>query len=189
MLPAKATTVMPMATVAMRLRDNTRVMGNLRGMEGSVCGTNLCPHFAAAWPLLGGGCTRAASAFPHCMTDAVQKLLLVEDSERLLGNLVRGFTMDVAGDGMEPMAISPATCDFMVLDLGLLPRLDGFGVLRTLPTGGERPRVLVLPACDQVGDRVDALNAGATTTWSSRLRSRKSSRACTRWRGVPPADA
>jgi two-component system copper resistance phosphate regulon response regulator CusR len=94
------------------------------------------------------------------------KLLLVEDSERLRDNLARGlraagFTVDVAGDGMEACGYLAAYAyDFMVLDLGL-PKLDGFGVLRALPNGGERPRVLVLSARDQVGDRVDALNAGA----------------------------
>ncbi len=94
------------------------------------------------------------------------KLLLVEDSERLRDNLARGlraagFTVDVAGDGVEADGyLAGYAYDFMVLDLGL-PRLDGFGVLRALPAGGERPRVLVLSARDQVGDRVDALNAGA----------------------------
>ncbi|MGN6788473.1 MAG: response regulator transcription factor [Rhodanobacteraceae bacterium] len=94
------------------------------------------------------------------------KLLLVEDSERLRATLARGlqaagFTVDVAGDGMEANGYLAAYAyDFVVLDLGL-PRLDGFGVLRALPAGGERPRVLVLSARDRVGDRVEALNAGA----------------------------
>jgi two-component system copper resistance phosphate regulon response regulator CusR len=94
------------------------------------------------------------------------KLLLVEDSERLRATLSRGlhaagFTVDVAGDGVEATGYLAAYgYDFVVLDLGL-PRLDGFGVLRALPAGGERPRVLVLSARDQVEDRVDALNAGA----------------------------
>jgi two-component system copper resistance phosphate regulon response regulator CusR len=94
------------------------------------------------------------------------KLLLVEDSERLRDNLSRGlraagFTVDAAGDGVEATGyLAGYAYDFVVLDLGL-PRLDGFGVLRALPAGGERPRVLVLSARDQVGDRVEALNAGA----------------------------
>src|SRR6185437_13393711 len=73
------------------------------------------------------------------------KLLLVEDSERLRDNLARGlrasgFTVDVAGDGVEANGYLAAYAyDFMVLDLGL-PRLDGFGVLRALPAGGERAR-------------------------------------------------
>lgn len=94
------------------------------------------------------------------------KLLLVEDSERLRTTLARGlraagFTVDVASDGVEATGfLASYGYDFVVLDLGL-PRLDGIGVLRAMPTGGERPRVLVLSARDQVGDRVDALNAGA----------------------------
>ncbi|MGA9336016.1 MAG: response regulator transcription factor [Rudaea sp.] len=94
------------------------------------------------------------------------KLLLVEDSERLRGTLARGlraagYTVDVAGDGVEANGyLAGFGYDFVVLDLGL-PRLDGFGVLRALPAGGERPRVLVLSARDQVSDRIDALNAGA----------------------------
>jgi two-component system copper resistance phosphate regulon response regulator CusR len=94
------------------------------------------------------------------------KLLLVEDSERLRENLSRGlraagFTVDVAGDGVEANGyLVGYAYDLVVLDLGL-PRLDGLGVLRALPAGGERPRVLVLSARDQVSDRVEALNAGA----------------------------
>lgn len=94
------------------------------------------------------------------------KLLLVEDSERLRATLARGlraagFTVDAAGDGVEANGfLAGYGYDLVVLDLGL-PRLDGFGVLRGLPAGGERPRVLVLSARDQIGDRVEALNAGA----------------------------
>lgn len=94
------------------------------------------------------------------------KVLLVEDSQRLRETLARGlrssgFTVDSAADGVEATGYLAAyDYEFMVLDLGL-PRLDGFGVLRALPATGERPRVLVLSARDQVGDRIDALNAGA----------------------------
>ncbi|MDE2272099.1 MAG: response regulator transcription factor [Xanthomonadaceae bacterium] len=94
------------------------------------------------------------------------KTLLVEDSQRLRETLARGlrsagFAVDSAADGVEATGyLATYDYDFVVLDLGL-PRLDGFGVLRALPSGGERPRVLVLSARDQVGDRVDALNAGA----------------------------
>jgi len=69
--------------------------------------------------------------------------------------------VDVASDGVEATGyLAGYGYDFVVLDLGL-PRLDGFGVLRALPAVGERPRILVLSARDQVGDRVEALNAGA----------------------------
>ncbi|WHZ19955.1 MAG: Two-component transcriptional response regulator, OmpR family [Rhodanobacteraceae bacterium] len=94
------------------------------------------------------------------------KLLLVEDSERLRTTLARGlhaagFVVDTAADGVEANGyLAGYAYDFVVLDLGL-PRLDGFGVLKGLPASGERPRVLVLSARDQVSDRVAALNAGA----------------------------
>jgi two-component system copper resistance phosphate regulon response regulator CusR len=94
------------------------------------------------------------------------KLLLIEDSDRLRATLARGlqaagFVVDSAADGVTGVAYLQAYgYDLVLLDLGL-PRLDGFGVLRGLPRAGERPRVLVLSARDQVSDRVDALNAGA----------------------------
>src|SRR3569623_154572 len=97
---------------------------------------------------------------------ASMKLLLVEDSERLRGTLQHGlrgagFTVDAAADGIEAKGfLAGYDYDLVVLDL-MLPRLDGLGALRTLPAGGRRPRVLVLSARDQVGDRVGALNAGA----------------------------
>jgi len=94
------------------------------------------------------------------------KLLLVEDSERLRKTLQHGlqgagFIVDAAGDGI-------VACNFLdvyeyelvVLDL-MLPRRDGISVLRQMPSGGRRPRVLVLSARDHVADRIGALNAGA----------------------------
>lgn len=93
------------------------------------------------------------------------KVLLVEDSERLRATLARGlraagFAVDAAADGVEATRFLAAyEYDHVVLDLGL-PRLDGFGVLRALPAGGRRPRVLVLSARDRVDDRIEALNAG-----------------------------
>ncbi len=94
------------------------------------------------------------------------KLLLVEDSQRLRDTLARGlraagFTVDVAADGVEANGfLAGFDYDFVLLDLGL-PRMDGLSVLRAMPAGGARPRVLVLSARDQVNDRVEALNAGA----------------------------
>ncbi|KZV15114.1 two-component system sensor histidine kinase/response regulator [Dorcoceras hygrometricum] len=94
------------------------------------------------------------------------KLLLVEDSERLRQTLRHGlqgagFTVDAASDGVEACGfLAGYDYELVVLDL-MLPRLDGIGVLRSLPAGGRRPRVLVLSARDQVPDRIEALNAGA----------------------------
>ncbi|GAP66019.1 winged helix family two component transcriptional regulator [Mizugakiibacter sediminis] len=94
------------------------------------------------------------------------KLLIVEDSERLRRNLRQGlagagFVVDAAADGVAAAGfLAGFDYDLVVLDL-MLPRRDGFEVLRALPRDGRRPRTLVLSARDQVGDRVAALNAGA----------------------------
>ncbi|HMH69068.1 MAG TPA: response regulator transcription factor [Pinirhizobacter sp.] len=94
------------------------------------------------------------------------KLLLVEDSDRLRGTLSRGlaaagFTVDTAADGVEALSFLAAyEYELIVLDL-MLPRLDGLGVLKELPRGGQRPGVIVLSARDAVGDRIQALDTGA----------------------------
>ncbi|WP_329742776.1 response regulator transcription factor [Dyella sp. A6] len=94
------------------------------------------------------------------------KLLLVEDSKRLRDTLQHGlrgagFTVDACADGIEARGLLQTYAyDLVVLDL-MLPRLDGIGVLRSLPAHGPRPRVLVLSARDQVSDRIEALNTGA----------------------------
>lgn len=94
------------------------------------------------------------------------KLLLVEDSERLRQTLQHGlqgagFLVDAAADGvLAGNFLDAYEYDLMVLDL-MLPRRDGLAVLRQLPGGGRRPRVLVLSARDRVADRIGALDAGA----------------------------
>ena len=94
------------------------------------------------------------------------RLLLVEDSERLRLALVpalthAGFAVDAAVDGAEALGfLSSFDYELIVLDL-MLPKLDGFSVLTALRERGLRPRVLVLSARDQVGDRIRALDLGA----------------------------
>lgn len=106
------------------------------------------------------------ASYPGLDNGSGMKLLLVEDSERLRQTLRHGlqsagFTVDAAGDGVEACGfLAGYDYELVVLDL-MLPRLDGIGVLRSLPASGRRPRVLVLSARDQVPDRIEALNAGA----------------------------
>lgn len=94
------------------------------------------------------------------------RLLIVEDSPALGRDLstalVRdGHVVDLAADGAEALRfLSSYHYDVVTLDL-MIPTLDGWSVLRRLQGRGGSPRVLVLSARDQVGDRVEALNLGA----------------------------
>jgi DNA-binding response OmpR family regulator len=94
------------------------------------------------------------------------KVLLIEDDPRVASFVERGleplgFRVDVAGDGARGLerALGGAP-EVVILDL-LLPRLDGRAVLTELRRRGRSVPVLVLSACDGVGDRVRALDAGA----------------------------
>lgn len=94
------------------------------------------------------------------------RLLIAEDSPTLGRDLrdalVRdGHAVDLAEDGEQAMHyLAGFRYDVVTLDL-MMPRLDGWAVLRALRGRAERPRVLVLSARGQVEDRVDVLNLGA----------------------------
>jgi DNA-binding response OmpR family regulator len=94
------------------------------------------------------------------------KLLVVEDSPRLLRSLGHGlrqsgYTVDLAADGRAGYDLARMTdYDAIVLDL-LLPGLDGLSVLKNLRAAGRESPVLILSARGQVGDRVRGLELGA----------------------------
>jgi two-component system copper resistance phosphate regulon response regulator CusR len=94
------------------------------------------------------------------------RLLIVEDSPTLgrdlSAALVRdGHVVDLAVDGEQALHfLASYHYDVVTLDL-MMPKLDGWSVLQRLQGRGGSPRVLVLSARDQVGDRVEALNLGA----------------------------
>ena len=94
------------------------------------------------------------------------RLLVVEDSPNL-GRDLRdalardGHAVDLAADGaLAQQFLLDFDYDAVVLDL-MMPRVDGWGVLRWLQGREPQPRVLVLSARDQVNDRVEALHLGA----------------------------
>ena len=93
------------------------------------------------------------------------RVLLVEDDPGVADFLRRGLaaegaTVEHVSDGREGLrAASSGRFDTMVLDL-MVPRLDGFGVLRELRRLGSTLPVLVLTARDSVDDRVRGLDAG-----------------------------
>ena len=63
-------------------------------------------------------------------------------------------------DGASAIAIaSDEDFDLVVLDLGL-PDVDGLSVLRELRRRGERMPVIILTARDDLGDKIEGLDAG-----------------------------
>lgn len=94
------------------------------------------------------------------------RVLIVEDEVRLAQTLqdlmeMEGYTADVCHDGEAGLdnALS-GIYDVILLDV-MLPKLDGFTVLRRLRSAGSAVPVLMLTARDQVGDKVTGLDAGA----------------------------
>lgn len=94
------------------------------------------------------------------------RALIVEDEVHLASSLqdlleLDGFTADVAHDGETGLdnALS-GIYDVILLDV-MLPKLDGFTLLRRLRSEHNATPVLMLTARDQVEDRVEGLDCGA----------------------------
>ena len=94
------------------------------------------------------------------------RILLVEDDPALSLGVARalereGWGVDVLNDGEQAAAHGLIDqFDLAVLDLGL-PKRDGMEVLRGWRGRGAKLPVLLLTARDELGDRVQGLNAGA----------------------------
>ena len=94
------------------------------------------------------------------------RILVVDDDRAVRDSLRRslefnGYTVDLASDGAEALAMVPqVTPDAIVMDV-MMPRLDGLEATRALRTAGNDVPILVLTARDAVSDRVDGLVAGA----------------------------
>ncbi|NIM92915.1 MAG: response regulator [Anaerolineales bacterium] len=94
-----------------------------------------------------------------------ERILIVEDDERILHMLFRGltfegYTVDTAEDGQGALAIARENPpDLVILDW-MLPGMDGLEVCRRLRMASNVP-ILMLTAKDAVPDRVEGLDAGA----------------------------
>jgi two-component system, OmpR family, response regulator len=93
------------------------------------------------------------------------RLLVVEDEPDLLASLLKavredGYAADGAPDGEEGI-YKAENCDYdaVILDV-MLPRLDGWELLRRLRKSKKTP-ILMLTARDTIPDRVRGLNTGA----------------------------
>ena len=94
------------------------------------------------------------------------KILIVEDEQKTGDYLKQGlseagFVADLARDGVDGLHLAlTGDYDLVVLDV-MLPRLDGWQVLREIRQQGQHLPVLFLTARDQVEDRVKGLEYGA----------------------------
>ncbi|MDA0348881.1 MAG: response regulator transcription factor [Verrucomicrobia bacterium] len=94
------------------------------------------------------------------------KVLIIEDSQRLLRSLThglkkQGFSVDAASDGRDGLDFALFNnYDVILLDL-MLPGIDGLTILRKLRASGKQTHILILSASDQVDDRIRGLRLGA----------------------------
>ena len=94
------------------------------------------------------------------------RVLIVEDEIRLADTLrdlldLNGYTSDICHDGESGLdnALS-AIYDVILLDV-MLPRMDGFTILRKLRQTGCSTPVLMLTARSDISDKVTGLDSGA----------------------------
>ena len=94
------------------------------------------------------------------------RVLVVEDEVRLAATLrdlleLNGYTVDICHDGESGLDNALTSIyDVILLDV-MLPKLDGFTVLRRLRAEGSTTPVLMLTARSELTDRVNGLDSGA----------------------------
>lgn len=94
------------------------------------------------------------------------RILIIEDEEKTAATLARGlsevgFETSVSHRGDEGLLMAKGGLhDLILLDV-MLPRRDGWEVLRSLRSGGHSTPVICLTARDAVEDRVHGLELGA----------------------------
>ena len=94
------------------------------------------------------------------------RILIIEDELRLASTLqdlleVNGYSADMCHDGESGLdnALS-GIYDVLVLDV-MLPKMDGFSLLRALRASGSAVPVLMLTARSDISDKVEGLDCGA----------------------------
>ena len=94
------------------------------------------------------------------------RILIIEDEVRLASTLqdlleLNGYTADMCHDGESGLDNALTSIyDIVILDV-MLPKMDGFSVLRQLRAAGNTTPVLLLTARSEVADRVKGLDCGA----------------------------
>lgn len=94
------------------------------------------------------------------------RILLAEDERSLSRAIVallekNGFSADAVYDGQEALEyLAAGNYDALILDV-MMPKLDGFGVLKALRSQGNNLPILMLTARSEVDDKVAGLDGGA----------------------------
>ena len=94
------------------------------------------------------------------------RILIVEDEVRLASSLqdlleLGGYSADISHDGESGLDNAlTGIYDVVLLDV-MLPKLDGFTVLRRMRAAGNATPVLMLNARSEVADKVEGLDCGA----------------------------
>ena len=94
------------------------------------------------------------------------RVLVVEDDEKIASFVIKGlkqsgFSVDHAGDGEAALGCCrDVSYDAIILDI-MLPKTDGFGVLRQIRAEKRLVPVILLSAKASVDDRVAGLQSGA----------------------------
>ena len=105
----------------------------------------------------------------------MKRLLLVEDEPGLVVTLTdrltrEGYAVEHSADGESALERAASrTFDLVLLDV-MLPRMNGFDVLRELRRRGVETPVIVLTARGQLVDKVVGLKLGADDYVTSRSR-------------------
>ncbi|GGF85030.1 response regulator transcription factor [Paenibacillus aceti] len=93
-------------------------------------------------------------------------ILVIDDDEKITSMLRRGLAFEgydvyTAQNGSEGLSmVMSAEPDVIILDV-MMPKVDGFEVIRRLREGGSKVPVLMLTAKDEVENRVKGLDLGA----------------------------
>jgi heavy metal response regulator len=94
------------------------------------------------------------------------RILVVEDEKKVASFIRKGlmeelYVVDVAHDGEEGLRMARETAyDAIILDI-MLPKRDGFSVVKELRASGSVSPVLMLTARGSMQDRVTGLDLGA----------------------------
>jgi len=100
------------------------------------------------------------------MGDDTMRLLVAEDQETLRSILVErlskeGYSVDGVANGEEALDyLEAAEYNLVILDL-MMPKLDGYGVLKRIRDGKNDLPVLILTAKDMLQDKIKGLDLGA----------------------------